>query len=329
MDNELALPAQQGYIEAAPPAIPYNDIERMARAIAASRLFGIQTPEQAIALMLLAQAEGLHPATAARDYNIIQGRPSLKADAMLGRFQAAGGVVQWEEMTDTRVAAYFSHPFACPKPVLIDWDMQRAKQAQLGGKDMWSKYPRQMLRSRVISEGIRATYPGVLSGCYTPEEVQDFTPAPPSDPEPQLQVRKLPASAPPQYSDDVPPPQPAKPLPPPAARMPAGLQTVYIKAVSTKNAQRESKPFVSVKFASDEGDVWANVFDTVAWPLLVKGATVYAIPHKKGEYWNLDGISATGDGAASAEPDFASLEDFGPPLDMDDPRDLPNLSAGD
>jgi hypothetical protein len=37
--------------------------------------------------------------------------------------------------------------------------MARAQKAQLGGKDMWKKYPRQMLRSRVVSEGVRTVYP--------------------------------------------------------------------------------------------------------------------------------------------------------------------------
>jgi hypothetical protein len=162
MANELAI-------------IPVSDMQIMAKAIVDSGLWNIKTPAQALALMLVAQAEGLHPATAARDYNIIQGRPALKADAMLARFQAAGGVVEWQEVTDTRVAGLFSHPHSCPRPVLIDWDMQRARQAQLGGKEMWSKYPRQMLRARVISEGIRTVYPGAIGGVYTPEEVRDFT----------------------------------------------------------------------------------------------------------------------------------------------------------
>ena len=65
--------------------VPYNDIERMGSAIAKSGLFGIKTPEQAIALMLIAQAEGMHPAIAARDYHVISNRPTLKADAMLAR----------------------------------------------------------------------------------------------------------------------------------------------------------------------------------------------------------------------------------------------------
>jgi hypothetical protein len=155
--------------------IPVADLDRMAQAVASSKLFGITTKEQALALMLVAQAEGLHPATAARDYHIIQGRPALKADAMLARYLSSGGKVEWEEHTDTKVSATFTHPAG--GSLKIEWDMARAQKAGLGGKDMWTKYPRQMLRARVISEGIRATNPAVASGIYTPEEVEDMEPA--------------------------------------------------------------------------------------------------------------------------------------------------------
>ena len=39
---------------------------------------------------------------------------------------------------------------------------------------MWKKYPRQMLRSRVISEGVRTVFPGATSGLYEVGEVQDI-----------------------------------------------------------------------------------------------------------------------------------------------------------
>ena len=154
--------------------LPLADIERMGEVLARSRMFGFKTPEEAVALMLMAQAEGNHPAKAAQEYHVIQGRPALKADAMLARFQKAGGVVEWEEMTDQEVSAYFSHPTACPKPVKVDWTMERATKANLTGKDNWRKYPRQMLKARVISEGVRMTFPGVTVGLYTPEEVMQF-----------------------------------------------------------------------------------------------------------------------------------------------------------
>lgn len=169
MDNETVVAT----IPQASVPVPFADMERMAVAIAKSNLFGMKTPEQALALMLIAQAEGLHPAVIARDYDIIQGRPAKKAEAMLRSFLSAGGVVEWHQLDDTKADATFSHHSA-PKPLRITWDMARAKTAQLAGKDMWTKYPRQMLRSRCISEGIRTIWPLATSGMYVPEEIQDM-----------------------------------------------------------------------------------------------------------------------------------------------------------
>jgi hypothetical protein len=152
--------------------IPLDQIDRMAVAFAKSGLFGIKTPEQGVALMLIAQAEGMHPAIAARDYHIIQGRPALKSDAMLARFQAAGGKVVWNAYTDAAVSGTFTHPQG--GSATVEWTIQQAKAAGLTNKDVWKQYPRAMLRARVISEGIRTVYPGVSVGVYTPEEIEDF-----------------------------------------------------------------------------------------------------------------------------------------------------------
>ena len=74
--------------------IPFEQQQHLAVAIAKSGMFGMKTPEQALVLMALCEAEGLHPAIAIRDFHIVEGRPALKADAMLARFQTAGGKVQ-------------------------------------------------------------------------------------------------------------------------------------------------------------------------------------------------------------------------------------------
>ena len=156
--------------------IPVNDIQTMALAVVKSGLFGMKTVEQATALMLIAQAEGYHPALAARDYHIIQGRPTLKAETMMARFQQQGGKVEWKTLTDKEVTATFSHPSG--GSATITWTFEQAKQAGLTNKDNWKNYPRAMLRARVVSEGIRTVFPGVVLGVYTPEEVQDI-PNPP------------------------------------------------------------------------------------------------------------------------------------------------------
>lgn len=158
--------------------IPFNEIENMAIAVSKSKLFGVNTPEQAMSLMILCQAEGLHPGIAMRDYHIIQGRPALKADAMLARFQQAGGKVDWKEYTNDKVTGVFSHPQG--GSLEVSWSLAQAKAIGIANKDNWKNYPRAMLRARVVSEGIRSVYPGCVVGVYTPEEVQDFAPSSPA-----------------------------------------------------------------------------------------------------------------------------------------------------
>lgn len=181
-------------------AASFDDVWRMAQAVAKSSLFGMKTPDQAFALMMLAQAEGMHPMIAARDYDIIQGRPSKKAEAMLRDFQRSGGKVEWHELTDAKADATFSHPqggsFRC------DWDMDRAKRAGLGSKDNWSKFRRQMLRARCVSEGCKTVFPSSTSGMYTPEEVQDFDAPQPS----RTEAYRAQASEPPSEKPDAAPP---------------------------------------------------------------------------------------------------------------------------
>lgn len=155
--------------------VPFQDMQHMAEAIAASGLFGMKDKNSVLALMAVAQAEGLHPATAARDFHIIQGRPALKADAMLARFQNAGGSVEWKEYTDERVTGVFSHPNG--GSLAVTWTIDQASRIGLVKPGSgWQKFPRAMLRSRCISEGIRSVFPGSVTGFYSPEEVQDFEP---------------------------------------------------------------------------------------------------------------------------------------------------------
>jgi len=159
--------------------VPFSEVQAMAEVAAGSKMFGFKNPQEAMAIMLLCQAENLHPAVAMRDYHVIQGRPALKADAMLARFQQAGGSVQWKDYTDEKVTGVFSHPSG--GTLEVSWTLAKAKAIGIASKDNWKNYPRAMLRARVASEGIRSVYPGCVVGVYTPEEVQDFTPTPAKD----------------------------------------------------------------------------------------------------------------------------------------------------
>lgn len=159
-------------IQPQPPAMTFGELERVANAIAGSNMFGCRDPNAVLTLCLLAQAEGQHPAVVFRDYSIIQGKPSKTAEAMLRDFIGSGGRVHWNRLDDECADATFSHPQG--GEVTINWTIARANKAGLGSRDMWKKYPRQMLRSRVVSEGVRTICPSATSGLYVPEEVRDF-----------------------------------------------------------------------------------------------------------------------------------------------------------
>jgi len=155
------------------PEIPLSQLERMAGAIAKSGMFAVKTPEGALTLLLIAQAEGIHPTQAMMDYDIIQGKPALKSAAMLARFQRSGGRVYWMTSTDECVEGKFSHPAG--GDLVVKWDTARLKTAGLADKEMHKKFPLQMKRARCISEAVRAIAPQCIPvGMYAVEEARDI-----------------------------------------------------------------------------------------------------------------------------------------------------------
>ena len=156
--------------------VTIQEMGSLARAFAQSGFFGFKNDAEAFTLMAIAQANGLHPAKAAERYHIIQGRPAMKADAMLSAFQESGGKVKWLKRTDTECKLWLSHPQG--GELEVTWTMERANKAGVTGKQTWKQYPTQMLAARCVSEGVRALYPACLCGMYTPEEVADFSKAP-------------------------------------------------------------------------------------------------------------------------------------------------------
>lgn len=154
------------------PQHSFTELADMAQAVAASGLFGMKTRDQALALMMIAQAEGEHPATITQDYDIIQGKAVRKSNSVMSRFQKMGGTVTWHELTDAVADATFTH--VSGGELRISWTLEMAKKAGLATKDVWKNYPRAMLRARLISEGIRAVFPAAIGGMLVVEEAQDL-----------------------------------------------------------------------------------------------------------------------------------------------------------
>lgn len=159
--------------------MPLSDVREMATVVAKSGIFpDVKTVESAMALMLLCQSEGLHPMQALRRYHLINGRPAMKADAMLAEYMSRGGKVEWKINDDKECLGIFTAP-GVVSSTSVRWTIQDAHTAGVTGNPTWKKYPRQMLRARVISEAIRMTMPEVVVGIYSPEEVADLEYIPP------------------------------------------------------------------------------------------------------------------------------------------------------
>ena len=155
--------------------VAVSDMNVMADAMVKSNFYGFKNKDQMLAVMLVAQAEGKHPATVVQEYDIIMGRPALKSQAMLARFQLAGGKVDWHEISPTKCSGTFSHPQG--GSLKVEWTIEMAKLAGLYKENSgWTKYPEDMLRSRVVSRAVRSVYPACILGHYAVEEVQDFEP---------------------------------------------------------------------------------------------------------------------------------------------------------
>lgn len=97
-DSQLAL--QPAAIQS------YEQMETASIKLSASGLMGSKTtPEMVFGLMLLCQCEGLNPVAAMKRYHIVEGRPSMRADAMQAEFLAHGGGLLFHVRTDEMVAA--------------------------------------------------------------------------------------------------------------------------------------------------------------------------------------------------------------------------------
>lgn len=166
--------------------IAFDQMKLMAKAFADSGMFGVKTEAAALSLLMIGDAEGMHPAQAIQEFDIIENKPSRKSERIQARFQLSGGKIKFLELTDKRCAAEFSHPQGAD--VMIEWTIAQAqkvtfwkkgyngeqgKRVSLLDKDNWKNYPRAMLRARVISEGCKSCFPGYAIVTLSTEEALD------------------------------------------------------------------------------------------------------------------------------------------------------------
>lgn len=214
--NGALVPPSKGQ-SIAPLMLSYQQLWEFAATVSESGMFpGIDKPAKAMALMMLCQAEGLHPVLALKRYHIIEGRPSLKAQTLDAEFLARGGQRRILRCDAVEARAVFSHPKLHPDPVelFITWEECKdtyAKDKNGGIKKNWLNSRPDMLWSRLVARGARRVDPGIETGIPTCEELDDV-----------LSWEQSPAAV--QVDLVSPPKQPpqahAGPLPPAAGDVP-------------------------------------------------------------------------------------------------------------
>lgn len=126
-------------------------------------------PDAALAVMVYGHELGLEPMTSLRGIFIIEGTPTCSAKMMRALIYRAGHELSFKEQTRDRCILWGRRADGHGEAT-VEWTMDDARTAGLVGKDVWKRYPRQMLKARATSEIARDIFPDVEIG-YTPEEL--------------------------------------------------------------------------------------------------------------------------------------------------------------
>jgi len=166
-------------------------LEMFGNAICRSGMFGCESKEAGIVFALQCVAENKPPLEMAKNYHLVKGKLTKRADAMLADFRRAGGKVTWRDLKDEKVQAAVFEFEDVQTPA--SFSMEDAKRAGLvRSGSAWDKTPAAMLRARCISETLRAIAPEIVQGVYVPEEldVTNVEPKPQAKPVNQPKVNK-------------------------------------------------------------------------------------------------------------------------------------------
>lgn len=210
------------------PVQSMQDIVAAGHLVAQSGMLGVTNPAEGFIVVATCIQEGMSLLKFSERYNVICGRCSMKAEAMLANLLDLGGSYKVISRTAESAAIEVKYRDAS-FTARLDWaDAQKETYTrQKDGrtlKDNWSTPRRrmQMLWARVVSDGVRTVCPNATRGTYTPEEIQDFEPREPRiiNDDGVIEPKALPDMSAPT-SDDMAPPTalaaPAVPDTPPAA----------------------------------------------------------------------------------------------------------------
>lgn len=130
-------------------------------------------PANVLIAMDFGRSMGLSPAESLYRITVINGRPSASAELIAANVRRAGHRLRVKKDDRARKATCEIVRRDDPDfTFTATWDMAKAQQANLYGKENWRKYPMAMLTARSITECARDACPEALYGVvYTGEEL--------------------------------------------------------------------------------------------------------------------------------------------------------------
>jgi hypothetical protein len=175
MSNLPAVTTQQNSVHTYDKvADPMAAATQLGEWICRSGMFGADRPEQGNLLALQCIVERKPPLELAKHYHVIQGRLSLRADAMLALYRERGGKVVWKQFDAAGARAQWIYDGNDIELAYTADDAKAAGFLPARGGSGWAKFPAEMMRARLISKAVRMLCPEVVTGTYTPEEIADF-----------------------------------------------------------------------------------------------------------------------------------------------------------
>ncbi|GBQ89122.1 recombinase RecT [Asaia krungthepensis] len=134
-------------------------------------------PDAIIIAVQMGSELGLAPMQALQNIAVINGRPSVWGDALLGLVRASSvcdDVIETFEGDGDSLTAICVAKRKGKSPVEARFSVEDAKNASLWSKQgPWKQYPRRMLQMRARGFALRDAFPDVLRGLITAEEAAD------------------------------------------------------------------------------------------------------------------------------------------------------------
>lgn len=140
--------------------------------------------EADVLMTIMTGAElGLGPMQSIRSIDVIKGKPTLKAEAMVALVRRRRDVCEYLVLrkSDATACTMETKRVGDPVATTLSFTIEDAKAAGLLSNDNWKRFPAAMLRARCGSAICKAVYSDLTLGLYDPEEIEPSRSVEPRD----------------------------------------------------------------------------------------------------------------------------------------------------